>query len=202
MKKILVWDVPTRIGHWLLVAAFALSFLTGDSEEARLYHVAAGYAVGGVLAFRLIWGAAGTRYARFKSFLFTPGQVFSYLGSLLRGRPQHWIGHNPAGSYAIYLLVLLGLGTVASGVATYLEIGGEWLEEAHDALSYAMLGMVAIHVTGVVVSSRLHRENLARSMVTGYKHGESGEEIESAKTSYAALPIALAALAGLLVFVT
>lgn len=202
MKKILVWDIPTRVGHWLLVAAFALSFLTGDSEEARLYHVAAGYAVGGVLLFRLFWGAAGTRYARFKSFLFTPGQVFGYLGSLLRGKPEHWVGHNPAGSYAIYLLVLLGIGTVASGVATYLELGGEWVEEAHDALSYAMLGTVAIHVTGVVVSSGLHRENLARSMVTGYKHGARAEGIETAKTAYAALPIALASLASLLVFVT
>jgi len=203
MKKILVWDVPTRVGHWLLVAAFALSFLSGDSEEMRLYHVAAGYAVGGVLVFRLFWGAAGTRYARFRSFLFSPGQVLGYLGSLLRGRPDHWIGHNPAGSYAIYLLLLLGLGTVASGFAVYLDIGGEWLEEAHDALSYAMLGMVAIHISGVIVSSLLHHENLARSMVTGYKQGKSEEEIEPAMPAYtAAIPIALAALASLLVFVT
>lgn len=202
MKKILVWDIPTRIGHWLLVATFALSFLTGDSEETRLFHVAAGYAVGGVLAFRLFWGAAGTRYARFASFRFSPRQVFGYLGSLLRGQPDHWVGHNPAGSYAIYLLLLLGLGTVASGVATYLEIGGEWLEEAHDALSYAMLGVVVLHVLGVIVSSKMHHENLVRSMVTGYKQGESGEAIESGKINYAAVPIALAALASLLVFVT
>jgi len=202
MKKILVWDIPTRIGHWLLVATFALSYLTGDSEEARLFHVAAGYALGGILIFRLFWAFAGTRYARLKSFLFTPGHVFGYLGSLLKGKPDHWIGHNPAGSYSIYLLVLLGIGTVISGVATYLEIGGDFSEETHDILSYSMLCMVAIHLMGVVVSSVLHKENLARSMVTGYKQGESDEAIESAKVSYAVLPIILATLAGLLVFIT
>ncbi len=202
MKKILVWDVPTRIGHWLLVATFALSYLTGDSEETRLYHVAAGYALGGILIFRLFWAFAGTRYARLKSFLFAPKHVFGYLGSLLKGKPDHWIGHNPAGSYSIYLLVLLGIGTVVSGFATYQEIGGDFSEEAHDILSYSMLCMVAIHLMGVIVSSVLHKENLARSMVTGYKEGESEEAIDSAKVLYAVLPIILATLAGLLVFVT
>lgn len=202
MKKILVWDIPTRIGHWLLVATFALSYLTGDSEETRLYHVAAGYALGGILIFRLFWAFAGTRYARLKSFLFGPGHVFGYLGSLLKGKPDHWIGHNPAGSYSIYLLVLLGIGTVVSGFATYQEIGGDFSEEAHDILSYSMLCLVGIHLMGVAVSSVLHKENLARSMVTGYKEGKSEEAIESAKAAYVVLPIILATLAGLLVFVT
>jgi cytochrome b len=179
MEKILVWDLPTRVGHWLLVAAFAASYLSGDSEEWRLVHITAGYAMGGALAFRLFWGMAGTRYARFGSFLFSPREVFAYLGSLLKGKPAHWVGHNPAGSYAIYALMLLGIAVVGSGWAVYEEVGGDWLEEAHDALSYTMLGVVGLHVAGVVVSSGLHRENLARSMVTGYKQGSAGEAISS-----------------------
>lgn len=202
MKKILIWDIPTRIGHWLLVAAFILSFLTGDSEEWRLFHVAAGYAVGGILLFRMFWGVAGTRYARFSSFLFSPLQLFSYLGQLLKGKPSHWLGHNPAGSYAIYLLILLGLATVASGFAVYAEIGGEWLEEAHEAVSYGMLGMVGIHVLGVIASSLAHHENLVRSMVNGYKMGKSEEAIDSSKTYWALGPIASAVLASLLVFIS
>src|SRR3990172_7030240 len=98
-NKILVWDVPMRLGHWLLVATFILSFITGDSEEQRLLHVAAGYAVGGVLVFRIFWGLAGTQYARFASFLFSPRQVFDNLNGLLKGEPSHWLGHSPAGSY-------------------------------------------------------------------------------------------------------
>lgn len=202
MKKILIWDIPTRIGHWLLVAVFILSFVTGDSEEWRLFHVAAGYAVGGVLAFRLFWGVAGTRYARFTSFLFSPLEAFRYVIELLKGKPSHWLGHNPAGSYAIYMLILLGFATVVSGFAVYAEIGGEWLEEAHDALSYCMLGMVGIHVLGVIVGSWAHHENLVRSMVHGYKMGKSEEAIDSSETYWAIAPIATAVLASMLVFIT
>lgn len=202
MKKILVWDVPTRVGHWLLVTAFILSFLTGDGEEWRLVHVAAGYAVAGVIAFRIFWGLAGTRYARFASFLFSPGAVFTYLGELLKGKPGHWVGHNPAGSYVIYLLILLGLATSASGFAVYAEIGGEWLEEAHDVLSYTMLGIVCFHVLGAIVSSLLHHENLVRSMIDGYKQGKDEEAIASNKYRWVAVPIASAVLASLLVFIT
>lgn len=202
MKKILVWDIPTRIGHWLLAIAFILSFLTGDSEEQRLLHVAAGYAVGGILAFRILWGIAGTRYARFASFLFSPRDVIAYIEGLLNGKPGHWLGHNPAGSYAIYILILLGLATVASGFAVYAEIGGEWVGEAHDTLSYIMLGMVVFHLLGVVVSSWVHHENLVRSMLDGYKLGKSEEAIESGKFHLALAPVVSAMLAGMLVFIT
>ena len=202
MKKILVWDLPTRIGHWFLVTVFILTFVTGDSEEQRLFHVAAGYAVAGVLVFRIFWGIAGTRYARFASFLFSPREVVAYLGGLLKGEPSHWAGHNPAGSYAIFILILLGLATVASGFAEYAEVGGEWMEDAHDILSYTMLGMVAFHVLGVIVGSWMHHENLVRSMLSGYKRGKSEEAIESGKASWAIAPIILALLASLLVFIT
>lgn len=198
MEKILAWDLPTRIGHWLLVVAFIVSYLSGDSEEWRLAHVTAGFAMGGALAFRLFWGMVGTRYARFKSFLFSPREVITYLGSLLKGKPDHWIGHNPAGSYAIYALFLLGITVVGSGWAVYAEVGGEWLEEAHDALSYAMLGVVVAHIAGVLVSSRLHRENLARSMVTGYKQGKSEEAITSNKKYWLILLLGAVISAGLI----
>ena len=202
MKKILVWDLPTRIGHWLLVTAFVLAFMTGDGEKWRLVHVAAGYAVAGIILFRIFWGMVGTRYARFTSFLFSPRSVFIYLGKLLKGKPDHWMGHNPAGSYAIYILILLGLATAASGFAVYAEIGGEWLEDAHDVLSYTMLGMVCFHVLGVVVSSLMHHENLVRSMIDGYKQGKSEEAIASSKSRWVAVPIVSAVLASLLVFIT
>jgi cytochrome b len=199
MEKILVWDLPTRIGHWLLVTAFIVSYLSGDSEEWRLVHVTAGYAMAGVLVFRLFWGMAGTRYARFKSFLFSPRQVFVYLGGLLKGKPAHWVGHNPAGSYAIYAMILLGAAVVGSGWAVYADVGGEWLAEVHDALSYVMLGVVGVHVVGVVVSSRLHRENLVRSMVTGYKQGMGEEAIASSKKYWVILLLGVVVSASMMI---
>jgi len=197
MNKILVWDLPTRVGHWLLVTSFAVAWLTGESETWRLVHVAAGYTMLAVLSFRIFWGIAGTRYARFSSFLFSPRQALDYLTGLLRGDKSHWVGHNPAGSYAIYLLILLGFAAVGSGWAAYAELGGEWLKEFHEVLASAMLGVVGLHVAGVVVSGFLHRENLVHSMVNGYKTGRSEESISSSRALWAVLLLGLAGWAAI-----
>ncbi|HEY6094753.1 MAG TPA: cytochrome b/b6 domain-containing protein [Gallionellaceae bacterium] len=195
MTKILVWDLPTRVGHWLLVATFAIAWLSGESEAWRLVHVAAGYAMGALLLFRILWGFAGTRYARFASFLFSPGAAFGYLFGLLRGRPAHYTGHNPAGSYAIYGLILLGLFTIGSGWATYQELGGDAMEEAHDIAADLMLVLVILHVLGVVLGSVMHREKLILSMINGYKQGEAGQGIDSARAAWLLLMAALLAVA-------
>jgi cytochrome b len=175
--RILVWDLPTRLFHWLLAASFTGAFLTAESERWRDTHVLLGYTVVGLIAFRLIWGFIGTRYARFTSFAFTPSKTFAYVRSLFSGQPQHYVGHNPAGSWVIYALLLLGVLTGLSGYATYNEIGGEWLEELHEGLANSMLAVVFMHVAGVVVSSLLHRENLVRAMIDGYKAGEPASGI-------------------------
>lgn len=176
-NKILVWDLPTRVFHWLLAASFIGAFLTAESEYWRDIHIALGYTVVGLIGFRLVWGLVGSRYARFSSFAFGPSKVVAYLKSLLGGSPRRYVGHNPAGSWVIYGLLLLGLVTGASGFATYNELGGEWLEELHEGAANAMLALVGVHVAGVLVSSLLHRENLVRSMIDGYKWGEPGQAI-------------------------
>lgn len=170
LKRILVWDIPTRVFHWALALSFAGAFLTAETERYRDVHVALGYLMLGLIVFRLVWGFAGTRYARFTSFVFKPAQVVDYLRSLFRRRPQHFVGHNPAGGLAIFLLLGLGLTTAASGVLLYQEIWGETFEELHEGAANFMLAVVMIHIAGVAVSSLLHRENLVRSMLTGYKN--------------------------------
>jgi len=194
-KKILVWDLPTRAFHWLLAASFTGAFLTAESERFRDVHVSFGYTMLGLIAFRVLWGRVGTRYARFASFAFGPRRVLAYLGSILRGGPEHHIGHNPAGSWAIYALLLLGLAAGASGVLTYNDYGGEWLAETHDALASAMLGFVLIHLAGVVVSSAIHRENLPRTMVDGHKRGDVSHAIRGPRTV-----VAVALVAAVLAF--
>jgi cytochrome b len=179
-NKILVWDLPTRVFHWLLAVSFIGAFLTSESEYWRDIHVALGYTVVGLIGFRLVWGLVGSRYARFSSFAFGPSKVVAYLKSLLGGSPQHYVGHNPAGSSVIYGMLLLGLVTGASGYAIYNELGGEWLEELHEAAANTMLALVGVHVAGVLVSSLVHRENLVRSMVDGYKRGQATEGIRRA----------------------
>lgn len=181
MNKVLVWDWPVRIGHWLLVGAFALAWLTSESETWRLVHAWAGGTVVGVILFRLVWGVVGTRHARFASFVRGPGSVLDYLRGLISGRPLHTTGHNPAGGWAILALLALGLLTGASGWLTYNEFGGEFFEEVHEALASTMLAVAVVHVAGVIVGSLAHRENLVRAMLTGIKQGAANEAIAGAR---------------------
>jgi cytochrome b len=167
--SIKVWDIATRAFHWLLALSFAGAFATAESERLRDVHVVLGYAVAGLVAFRLLWGFVGPRYARFASFAFGPRAVAAYLRSLLSGAPKHFVGHNPAGSWVIFALLGLAAISALSGYGTYNDMGGHFLEELHEGASEAMLGLVFVHLAGVVVSSLLHRENLVRAMVTGRK---------------------------------
>lgn len=179
-KKVLVWDAPTRVFHWLMVLCFAGAYLTAESETWRLLHVTLGYTMAGLVAFRVVWGVAGTRYARFASFVRGPRAVLGYVRSMLAGKPEHHIGHNPAGAVAIVLLLGLAAGISATGYAAYNDLSGEWVAQLHDLLANAMLLVVGIHVAGVVVASALHQENLVRSMVTGRKLADPSQGIRSA----------------------
>ncbi|MEQ1601814.1 MAG: cytochrome B [Methylophilaceae bacterium] len=180
LQRILVWDVPTRVFHWAFALSFAGAFLTAETERYRDIHLALGYLFLGLIAFRVIWGFVGTRYARFSAFLFKPIEIFDYLKSLLNRQPRHYVGHNPAGSVAIFLLLGLGLFIGISGVLLDFDIGGEVYEELHELAANLMLAVVVVHIAGVAISSWLHRENLVRSMITGYKDTESEPGIRRA----------------------
>ena len=186
-RKILVWDAPVRVFHWLMVLSFAGAYLSAESERWRLLHVTLGYTMAALVAFRILWGLLGTRYARFASFVRGPKAVGRYLGALLRGQPEHHAGHNPAGALAIVALLALTLGVAASGWASYNEVGGNWLEDIHEAAANLMLAVVGLHIVGVVLSSWLHRENLALAMLSGRKLGTPEEGIRRAWRSVAAL---------------
>jgi cytochrome b len=174
-SKILVWDAPTRLFHWGLAASFVGAYLTGESERWRDLHVMFGYTIAGLIAFRVLWGLLGTHYARFASWPLAPRRTVAYLRSLLARAPQHFVGHNPAGSWAIVALLSLLAVAAVTGWAALLEIGpDEALAEVHEAAVNITLALVLVHIAGVIVSSRLHRENLVRAMVTGYKCAAAG----------------------------
>ncbi len=193
MEKVLVWDAPTRLFHWLLAASFAGAFLTAESERLRDVHVMFGYTMLGLVAFRLVWGLLGTRYARFSAWAFGPRSVLEYLKSLLTRSPRHYLGHNPAASWAIYGLLALSLAAGISGYATYAGLGGEWLEDLHEGAANALLVLVFVHIAGVLVSSIIHRENLVRAMIDGMKRGELSSGI---RRRYRAVAAALVVLLG------
>ncbi|HEX2493865.1 MAG TPA: cytochrome b/b6 domain-containing protein [Steroidobacter sp.] len=164
-----VWDLPTRVFHWALAFSFFGAYLLAESERVRHLHVMFGYTVLALTLFRLLWGFIGTRYARFNSFAFGPRAVFGHLRGLVRREVPEHVGHTPAGSWAIWLMLLLAPITAFTGWFNFNEIGGEGMEEVHEIVANVWLLMVLIHVAGVIVSTVVERQNLARSMITGYK---------------------------------
>ena len=193
--KQMVWDLPVRVFHWLLAGSFAVGYSIADSERWRNVHVTLGYTVMGLIAFRLLWGFAGTRYARFSTFRYRPGEALAYLKEIATGRARHYTGHNPAGSWAVYAILALGLATGASGYLTFNEAGGDVFEGTHEFIANAWLVVVVLHVAGVIVSSIAHRENLARAMVTGYKLGAEGRPGTGWTASVLGVAVAAAVLA-------
>lgn len=192
--KQLVWDLPVRVFHWSLAASFAAAYAISDTERWRNLHVTLGYTVLGLLAFRLLWGFVGTHHARFVSFRYRPAEAIAYLREIATGRTRHYTGHNPAGSWAVYAILALGLGTAVSGYLTLNAIGGDAFEGVHEFLANAWLVVVMMHVAGVILSSLAHRENLARAMVTGYKRGAGERPAAGVGVSAVGLAVAAAVL--------
>jgi cytochrome b len=176
-QRMLVWDVPTRVFHWLLAVSFAGAFLTAESERYRDIHVVLGYTLLGLIAFRLVWGFVGSRYAQFRSFLFKPREIATYALSMLKAKPALYVGHNPVGSLSVFFLLALGIAVGISGYVVFQDIGGDTLAELHEMAAYFMLTVVALHIAGVLVSSLLHRENLVRAMITGSKPAQPNQGI-------------------------
>ena len=186
-RKVLIWDLPTRLFHWSLAICFAGAWLTSDSERQQLLHFLFGYSLLGLIAFRIVWGFIGSRYARFGNFFKGPGATLRYLGSMVKRQPEHHVGHNPAGAVAVWLLLGLGLTIAITGWQMVVGSAGESLEVIHEALAIAMLVVVGVHIGGVILSSVLHRENLPRAMVTGYKSGLRAEDGITRKSGVVAL---------------
>ncbi|MFV1973696.1 MAG: cytochrome b/b6 domain-containing protein [Thiohalobacterales bacterium] len=202
-NEIRVWDPLIRIFHWGLVLAFTVAYLSGDEESSL--HIYSGYAVLGLIAFRVLWGLIGTRYARFSNFVHSPGSVFQYLKSLAGGKPKHYMGHNPAAGWMVMVMLLTLFVVTLSGLKVYAyeegsdlfagatpvvtvisaayadsdsggenEVFEEFWEEIHEVSSNFMLLLIFLHITGVIVSGRLHHEHLVRAMVTGKKTSKTG----------------------------
>jgi cytochrome b len=188
MKRILVWDSPTRLFHWLFAASFVVAWLTSDSDRWLSIHVFAGYLMLGLIGFRLIWGLVGGHYARFASFMYGPKAALAYARQLLAGQARRYLAHNPAGSQAVFLLLIFGLVVCLTGVFTQggeeqhglaarlvgIEAGTK-IKSAHEITAMLMLVLVFAHLAGVAIESWLHRENLPMAMITGMKDARAGE---------------------------
>ena len=192
-----VWDLPTRLFHWSLVGAIALAFVSSEEgSPLAAWHMVAGWVTAALIAFRLCWGFIGNAQARFAGFL-KPGAVLPHVRELIAGKPQRSIGHNPLGGLAVLALLV---GTAA---VTWTGIGmttGGGNEELHEALAFGLLGLIAVHVIGVVVMSVLTRDNRARAMVTGRKPAHGATMSHEPQPRGVLAHVAALAIVGLSVF--
>ncbi len=170
-QSILVWDVPTRVFHWLLVICFAGAWLTSESERLQMIHYAFGYSACVLVLFRLIWGLVGTRYARFTQFLKGPAEMMKHAKGLLSSHAHSTVGHNPVGGIVMVGLMLLILLIGLTGYFSVKEFLGDLMGEAHEAIASLALAVVVIHIAAAIIMSVLQKENLVKAMVTGKKRG-------------------------------
>jgi cytochrome b len=164
-----VWDLFVRVFHWSLAGLFLLAYATGD--EIEKIHIAAGYTIAGLLALRIVWGFAGPRHARFSDFVRSPRAVLAYMRDVALLRAPRYLGHNPAGGMMVVALIVMLIGTCTTGyMMTTDSFGGaKWVEEVHETFANLTIGLVVVHVLGVLLASFEHRESLVTAMITGRK---------------------------------
>ncbi len=183
LQNIKVWDLPTRLFHWTLVALLITQWLTAEASSTMDWHVRGGYAVLMLVLFRLIWGFVGSDTARFRDFVRGPGAALKYARSLLRGETPHYLGHNPLGAWSIIALLLLLLIQAGTGLFANDDIMTEgplyawvskgtsdWLTTIHKLNFNLLLLVIAVHLSAVLFYLLVKGENLIHPMLSGCKH--------------------------------
>lgn len=207
-----VWDVPTRLFHWTLVALMIVQWLTAESAGAMKFHVWGGYAVLTLVLFRLMWGFVGSDTARFSHFVRGPGAALEYVKALLRGETPLYVGHNPMGGWSILalltlLLIQAGTGLFANDDITFdgplsgwvSKSMSNWLTTVHKVNFNLLLVVIAVHVSAVLFYLLVKRENLIHPMLSGRKHlspelAGSAPRLVSPWLGLAALAVAVVAV--------
>jgi cytochrome b len=180
-RVVLVWDIPVRIFHWLIVALVAAAYATWRLNW-MVWHGWIGYAVLTLVLFRLLWGFFGGETARFSGFLSAPRTVFQHLKNSFRREPDHQVGHNPAGGWMVVLLLALLLVETLTGVYVANDIADEGplteivparaadaIASAHAIVWDVLLAAIVLHVLAIAGFAAIKGQNLLHPMVTGTK---------------------------------
>jgi len=176
-----VWDVAVRVLHWTLACAITVAWTsTLDIGVPSDWHECAGYTALACVALRVLWGFTGGRHARFADFIRGPRATWRYAMQVRQGMAPRHIGHNPLGGWMVVALLLsVAVITLVGWLQTTDRYwGSELLEQVHTTLAWALLGLIALHVAGVVLTGRHQRENLVKAMVDGRKMPPSGDDVD------------------------
>ncbi|RZI41812.1 cytochrome B [Herbaspirillum sp. HC18] len=204
MKKVRVWDLPTRLFHWALAALIVVAVITESiGGNAMEWHFRAGYAALALIAFRIVWGLVGTRYARFSGFIYGPSAILDYI----RTGKNHLLGHNPLGSLSVFSLLAVVLAQAATGLFSNDDIANDGplvkfiSKDLSDRITWfhkevsgtAIYVLVGLHLLAVAFYLFWKKQNLVRPMITGDL--EVDVEAPAANDSWAMRLLALALFA-------
>jgi cytochrome b len=202
-RKVLVWDLPTRLFHWLTVALVAAAYATWRLDWMD-WHAWVGDALLALVLWRLLWGVFGSDTARFAGFLAAPRAALRHLAQIRRREPDREAGHNPAGGWMVVLLLTLLLGQCLSGIYVDNDVADEGplteltpapvanlIAALHWLLWDALLAAVALHLLAILAYGTVKRHDLLLPMLTGRKRLPTSVP----RPRVAGLTAALAALA-------
>lgn len=181
LTKVRVWDLPTRIFHWLLVAGIIGLGISGTlGGNIMVWHFRIAYAVLALLLFRIIWGVVGGRWSRFGAFIYSPQSVINYLKG--KGKPAHSVGHSPVGAGSVFAMLGVLLLQVASGLVSDDEIAfagplTRFVSNATVSLAtnyhanigkWLLLALVVLHIAAIIFYL-WRKHNLVSAMLHGDK---------------------------------
>lgn len=207
-----VWDLPTRLFHWLLVCCIIGSVLTSQiGGNAMVWHFRFGFSIASLLLFRVVWGLIGGRWSRFSAFLYSPATMLRYLKG--EGRPEHAVGHNPLGAASVFAMLVFLIAQVSTGVFSDDEIAAagpftKFVSNAtvsaatsyHKSIGkFVLVALIVLHLAAIAYYALAKRENLVRPMINGDKsvHDARLPGSRDDATSRVAAAIVLLACAGL-----
>jgi cytochrome b len=204
-----IWDLPTRIFHWLLALLVVASIVTAHvGGSAMAWHLCSGYAVFALLVFRVVWGFAGGRWSRFAAFLHAPSTTWRYVRGASLPHEHHGVGHNPLGGWSVVLLLVVLAAQVATGLVADDEIATNgplfrFVSSATSSLAthwhrnvgqWAIVALASLHVMAVLFYLLKRRQNLIAPMLHGDKRlaPDVPAAIDTARSRLLALAIAAA----------
>jgi len=180
-RKVIVWDAPTRLFHWLIVVLVAAAYATWRLNWMDL-HAELGAVLLALVLFRILWGFFGSDSARFRRFLASPTVAARHLTNMFRREPDHEAGHNPAGGWMVILLLFLLLVEILTGIYVLNDVAdeGPFTELAPPAVANAitalhsifwdvLLAAIALHLAAILVYAMAKGQNLVVPMITGRK---------------------------------
>ena len=177
-----VWDLPTRLFHWLLAFCVISLIITGTRGGAAMeWHMRLGYCVITLLLFRIVWGFVGGYWSRFVQFFYSPITIFHYLRA--KSVPAHDVGHNPLGSLSVWGMLIILIAQVASGLVSDDEIAtqgplAKFVSSASSLLATSyhkhlgktiIMVLVALHIAAILIYLFKKKQNLIRPMLVGDK---------------------------------